>query len=203
MSFTCDVKGPWNQNHLQSGDRKILYAHTAANKYPTLFQAGKVLGCKGRRDRHHPSHAVPTDSSGILPFTAPTANRLQDLPLPVPFYSTSKDHLTSMNIIVKLSNIHMHCIYTLCGNTSSWTNPTCNDTHIIWDSPFHYYKTYPNFEIYWKPMWHIDHLKPIFDLHFKVNITKVFNFTSLERKEWWKKGSLWILMCNISFMTHC
>ena len=39
-------------------------------------------GGEGRGDEHHPSHAVPSDTCGTLKFTAPTTNRLWDLPLP-------------------------------------------------------------------------------------------------------------------------
>ena len=77
------LKVPWSISP-SIGEWKILSLHPAANGYPTLFRAGEGLGGEGRGDGHHPSHAMPIDTSGTLTFTAPMANRLWDLPLPLP-----------------------------------------------------------------------------------------------------------------------
>ena len=85
-ALTCGAEGPQIENHLQSGEQKTLSVHPAANGYLTLFRAEEGLGGEGRVDGHHPLHAVPSDTSGTIAFTAPTANWLWDLPLPLPFY---------------------------------------------------------------------------------------------------------------------
>ena len=73
-----------DRNHLRSGERKTLSVHPAAYRYPIIFRTGEDL--EGKGDGHHRLHAVQIETSGILTFTAPTANRLWGLPLPLLYF---------------------------------------------------------------------------------------------------------------------
>ena len=95
--------------------------YLAANGNPTLFRAGEGLGCEGRRDEHHPSHSMPSDTCGTLTFTAPTANRLWDLPLP--FLPLHYKNILVCNCWKIILNINIGGSMTLLAHAPSLATP--------------------------------------------------------------------------------
>ena len=74
--LACSVEGRLKSPLIEW---ETLSFHPAAYVYQTLFRAWVGFGGEGRGDGHHPSHALPIETSGTLTFTVPTANRLLGL----------------------------------------------------------------------------------------------------------------------------
>ena len=61
----CGEEGPWMENRPQSCERKTFLCSSSSKRVSDSLQSWvgrEGLGGKGRGDRHHPSHAVPSDT---------------------------------------------------------------------------------------------------------------------------------------------